>query len=279
MNNFKFVLMLALMISVFQSCVKEPIEPIVEEVAPELPPQQSFVMPFDGFEDADTSGFHRVNSDSRTITSFRNWFYSATNVVVWNTAISLQLWLPIASFQESFRHQATFLGDKTWLWTYEFTGQDGKVYTANLKGKVLDSEEVEWEMKMSKAGGFTDVVWYTGLTAKDNSYASWTLNHQANNPEALIGIDYTRDEVNKVESIRYTNIRPNNPDNGDYIEFQNLEDGSDYNKSYDVYQIKRDNLLEIRWNDPSNDGRVKDPKHFNDEEWHCWDTDLKNVDC
>ncbi len=279
MNNLKFVLMLTLMISVFQSCVKEPIEPIVEEVAPELPPEQSFIMPFDGFEDADTSGLHRINTDSRTLTSFRNWFYSATNVVVWNVAITLQVWLPTASFVESFNHQPDFMGNKTWLWAYEFTGQDGKVYKAKLQGKVLDSEEVAWEMKMSKAGAFTDVIWYTGITAKDNSYATWTLNHQPNNPEALIGIDYTRDDVNNIESIRYTNVRPNNPDNGDYIEFKNLNNGGDYNKSYDVFQVKKDNLLEIRWNNPEQDGRVKDPSHFNDEEWHCWDVDLMDVDC
>ena len=26
-------------------------------------------------------------------------------------------------------------------------------------------------------------------------------------------------------------------------------------------------------------GRIADPKHFGDEDWHCWDENQDNVDC
>ena len=267
MKNLSFILALVLSFAFMQSCEKEPI--VYEPTAPDLPLEESFIMAFNGFEDTDT------------VKSFNNWFYAATNVVVWNTVLTLNLAVPVASFYESFKHNAVWQGNQTWLWAYGFN-VNGEHYTAELYGKILNEEEVGWEMRISKAGlaGFDDVEWYTGVTAIDRSYATWTLNHNPYNPENFIGIDYHADNDNGAASIRYTNIIPGNPGNGGYIEYQEAHDATQtFNRSYDVYKIEFDNLLDIDWNSNTAEGRVKDPQKFQNEDWHCWDYQLQDTQC
>lgn len=278
MKKLCFFLALCLSLSFFQSCKQDPVVEPSNEVAPELPPQASFVMPFDGFEDADTSGLVRNSDQSRTINTFQNWFYSAVNLVVWNTALTLNLAIPVASFGESFKYQAEFQGNGSWLWSYEYP-LAGATYRAELYGTIVSVGTVEWEMYISKVGGFDRVLWYEGTTTDNNATATWTLYHQANNPQPFMRVDYVKSNSTGVESIRYTNIIPNNAEKGSYIEYRADNGGAgNFEHFYDLYQIDKDNLMEIQWNKESN-GRVKDPKHFQDEEWHCWDENLMDVDC
>lgn len=277
MKKISFFFALVFCMSLFQSCVKEPLDTPTEEVAPELPPEQAFVMPFDGFESADTSEAVRNVGDSRTLTSFRNWFYAATNVVAWNTAVTLTFAVPVASFKESFNQSPVPQGNGTWLWSYTHN-VDGKNYQTKLYGTILSIDEIKWEMYITQAGAFSDFLWYEGSTYNDNAEASWTLYHRPYNPEPFIDVAYTRDTGNGVAQIRYTDVSSNQNKNGSYIEFRKGA-AMDYNRNYDVYEKDIDNLMEIQWNEGSKDGRVKDLKTFNDEEWHCWDENLMDVDC
>ena len=82
MKKLSYLFVLILIVSLFQACQKDNgitdnTEPLV---APELPSEESFIMPFKNFEDADT-----VRGP------FTNWFHAASNVVVWNTALALNL--------------------------------------------------------------------------------------------------------------------------------------------------------------------------------------------
>ena len=280
MKKITFVLTLVLAISIFQSCQKE--ETIIDNgAAPTLPPAESFIMPFNGFEDADTSGYvtNDGGADERTLT-FHNWVYSVTHVLVWNTILTVNLAIPVASFRGAFNHEAEFQGNGVWLWAYEFTGDGGATYKAKLYGELLAVGEVQWDMYISKVGGFSDVHWYSGKTNNNNSTASWTLNHQPNNPQSFLNIDYTKDNGNNVGVIRYTNIQPNNPGNGGYIEHRRSSDQSvEFNRAYDIFKAENNNLLEINWNAPNNNGRVKDEAKFGDQDWHCWGVNLQDTDC
>ncbi len=283
MKNLSFVLAVLFALSIFQSCVKDDATDPTTETAPDLPPVESFIMPFQGFEDADTTGILPPGDDGgaemRTVTFF-NWFYGATNVVVWNGILTLNLAIPVAAFYESFNHQPSYEGNGTWLWAYDVTS-NGTTYQAKLYGHLLaGGTSVEWEMYVSQAGGFTDVLWYSGTTSDNGANATWTLQHQPNNPQPFISAEYEKDDGNGVESIRYTNIIPGNAGNGGYIEFRKSSDNTvDLNRAYDIYKAETDNLLEIQWHDPNKNGRVRDEAHFNDTEWHCWNEDLQDIDC
>lgn len=280
MKHYAFLLALLIGISFLTSCEKDPVAPGGDEVAPQLPPQESFIMPFTGFEDADTTGFKTNKSpeDKSGPTSYRNWFVAASSVAIWNTVVGLTTGVPVASFKEAFNHQATYAGEGVFVWAYDFKVA-GKTYIASLSGQFINNnQEIKWEMKVSQLGGFNEVTWYTGIVSEDLTKASWTLNHQPENPQPFISIDYELDKTTNAFTLRYTNIIPGNADKGAYIEYR-TRPGETYNRAYDVFQVKENNFLEILWDVPSYEGRVKNPNFFKDEEWHCWNGDQMDTDC
>ena len=282
MRRIVFFFSIILALAVLQSCQKdsEITNPNnnpnpVSQVAPELPPKGVFIMPFTGFESVDTPGVVDGEIDFRNNPTFRNWFHSAFNLVVWNAALGITLAVPVAAFKTSFNFEANFIGDATYLWTYDVPlGND--TYTANLTGQFLNPNQVEWTMKISKAGSFTDVTWYTGIVSTDFSQANWTVFQNPENPEPFLNIEFLGDLNSDDFDITYTNITPNSPNNGNYITFS-VNEAADFNRAYDV--SNNGNLLEIEWDVPAGIGRVKDPNFFNDEDYHCWDSSLMDVDC
>lgn len=280
-KSFLF-LSLILSLIVFQSCQKdnETIQPNengtpTDQVAPELPPEGLFFMPFTSFESVDTPGVADSGIDFRNNPTYRNWFYAAFNVVAWSTGVGINLAIPSAAFSASFANEPTYQGDLTWLWTYDVeVGQD--IYTANLTGKIINLSEVEWTMKVSKAGGFTDVTWYTGIVSIDFTQANWTVFQNPQNPEPYLNIVFSGDLQGLNFDITYTNVSPNSPENGEFIAFS-ANDAAEFNRTYDV--LNDGNLLEVKWDAITRAGRVKSPDFFNDEEYHCWDSELKDVDC
>ncbi len=264
MKKFSFIFAIAtfLLLSISQtSCVKQE-----DPIAPQLPPEESFIMNFNGFEDTDTTK------------SFTNWFFAATNVVYWNIAINVTFAVPVASFREAFNHEAIFQGDNTWKWIYSVT-VDGITYTAELVGKELSEEEVQWDMYVSQQNGFTDFHWYSGIVKTDHTAAQWTLYKNIAgvvNAEA-IAIDYSKDLTLGTEQISYTNIEENSNSNGAYISYGSQNE--DFNVFYNIYSKVLDNLTEIEASTSTEAGRVKDPNRFGDDEWHCWNRFKLNTHC
>ncbi|MCB9283861.1 MAG: hypothetical protein H6563_07305 [Lewinellaceae bacterium] len=277
MKKLSFVLTLAFAVTILlPSCQKDslidPNDPYAGKAAPQLPQPKTFVMPMDkNFEE-----FANNDPEQRTIT---NWGHSAANILVWNTILTANLAVPVLAFYESFNHQAVYQGFGVWLWEYSVSDNSG-TYHAKLYGELLASDEVKWDMYVSKDGGFQDVNWYTGIVAWDQSYAHWTLNYNALNPAPFIQADYQADNGSGVASIRYTNIIPGNVGNGGYIEYrEGAYNGGEFDRAYDVFKIELDNLLEINWNSLDHHGRVKDMEKFGDDLWHCWDTNLQDTQC
>lgn len=280
MKKLSFAFALLLFFSVFQSCQKDPIENPDELIAPTLPPAESFIMPFTGYEDLDTTGLHsHADLDERGgPTSFRNWFYAGSNLVVWNLIVGVNMAIPVASFLEAFNHDAVYDGQGAFIWSYDFNlGND--TFLASLSARLINNnQDVEWVMNISKVGGFTNVEWYRGVTSRDNSRASWALNHRPNNPQALLDILHEKDLTTGEISTRYTNRIPSDPNNGDYIEYR-TSNGSAFNRAYDVFRANNNEMLEVEWMAPSGEGRVRNPNFFTDNDWHCWDQDLRDTTC
>lgn len=280
MKKLSFVFALALSVFAVQSCQKDEMpDPHAGKEAPALPAPETFVMPIQPFTELDDPGVvgGPQEIEGRTI---NNWGYSAANVLVWNTVLTVHLAIPTLAFFEAFNHEAEYQGDGVWLWAYEVTDNNGTTYEAKLFGELLVSDEVQWDMYISQSGGFSQVHWYSGVTANDRSYARWALNFDPNNPRPFIDIDYRRDNGNGAAAIRYTNRIPGVPENGGYIEYREGAGAADgFDRAYEVYKAEIDNLLEINWDSVNHNGRVKDAEKFQDQEWHCWGTDLRDTDC
>jgi len=240
-----------------------------DEPAPALPPQSSFVMDFSAFSNPDDT------VGSREISTYQNWGYSYANVVVWHTILTVGLAVPVASFVESFNHEAIYHPDQdNWTWSYNVT-VGLAVYEAELTG-YLETDSVVWEMRITKASEYAGFLWYYGKSALDKSGGFWILQENPLNPNPLLQIDWHH-YADGTKDISYTNIRPGAPENGGYIYYGTTL--TDFNRFYHIYNKGLNNLTEIEWSSVNHDGHVKDMHHFGDGDWHCWNELLVDAVC
>lgn len=253
---------------IFSSCSKDESAP---GPTPDLPPASSFVMEFSDFENADTT------KSFKSSLGYQNWGYSASNVLVWNTVISITFAVPVAAFYESFHHEGVWdPGLNAWVWSYNFIAV-GVTHMAQLRGSLVEGG-VKWEMYISKNNAYNDVLWYWGISNLTNTEAEWHLNANPQNLEEIIAIEWNKNIETGEANIKYTNVEAGDEEEGGYIIY-GIADGEYYNAFYDIYSAKLDNLLEIQWHRTLKYGRVKNELRFSDTNWHCWDENLLDVIC
>jgi hypothetical protein len=267
---FKKFIILILTISiavVAVNCKKKKKE---DTTPPTLPPPSSMVMNYDDFKKS-------AMKDADSVTSV-NHDWAAFNVGVWNLILTVGLAVPVASFYEAFNHQYVQEGDNLWVWTYSFVVANVN-HTARLTGQYVENnQKVQWDMYITKDGFYKDYHWYTGLSAISGLEGNWTLNESPTVPSPLLGIDWHRNTSTGASDIKYTNVKPGGPENGGYIYYA-VTPGAELDAIYDIYNKGQDNLTNIQWNRASKNGRIKDPKHFLNSDWHCWDNTFADCVC
>ncbi len=272
-NTFKLFFAITLLATLFQSCIPERADQAPDGVlAPEIPPMEMYTMPTEALRTTNTD----TTAASTAGNTYYNWLHAGVNLAVWSAVAYVNVAPPTAAFQRAFHEQATYVNNNTFKWEYRHSDQNGKQYDIELTGKyIANFQEVEWKLIGSEVGGFSNFTWFTGTTKIDFSYGTYTLNKNPFNPKAYLQLSY--DKTNPQEtSLRFTNIEPGNA-NGQYIEYRtNLNNY--LNKEFDL-QGNPGNLLEIQWNEASRDGRVKHFNRFNDNDWHCWNTDQLDIQC
>lgn len=259
----ELILLIMLMLN-FVACEKKE-----ENNPPQIPPQSSMVIDFSNFQQDTTQ--KGMNTDT-----YRNWVFSALNVAWWNFALTVTLAVPVASYLESFNHEPVEISQHEWKWPYTVTAAN-VTYSAELHGIKTDTGVV-WKMYISRAGGFQNFLWFEGFSDTGLTQGTWTLYNNPFSQTTFIGIVWHKNHDGTIADIKYTNIIPNDPNNGGYILYgiNNLEP---YNAYYNIYGVVNNNLIEIEWNRATKNGRVKNPAFFVDQLWHCWDETLKDIDC
>ncbi len=250
------------------SCEKDE-----EDEAPQLPPAESFLINFSDFNNSD-------DTLAKSTLTHKNWGHAFVKVSFWNFMITVVGIVPVTAFMESFKHEPVYEGESTWGWTYDYT-IGSATYTAKLKGKIISSEEVKWEMYISKAAlidPYTDFKWYEGVARFDRTSGHWILYKSPAENHELIRIDWNKDWENNTGEITYTNIVPGGPENGGYISYGIVDDPV-FDAFYEIYNKGEDNRTDIEWNRTTKEGRIKDPRTFGDELWHCWNSLLLDIDC
>ncbi|MFC1799764.1 hypothetical protein ACFL2Z_02500 [Candidatus Eisenbacteria bacterium] len=249
----------------------------IEYTAPDIPPMSSFLMDFSDFAQGRLTAPLPGDMGLDASLPRQNWTWAASNVLVWNTLITFGFAIPVAAFLESFNHEATRQPNGSWLWDYNFTV--GVIHLAELYGKIED-DDVVWEMYISREGegGYTDFLWFSGRSALDGSQGTWTLYQDPDSPTEMIGITWHRDAEAGTADIRYTNIVPGGPEYGGYIHY-GVTGGDPYDAFYDIYNKGKENHTNIEWNIDDKYGRVKDPAHFLDQDWYCWNGALDDTLC
>lgn len=233
---------------------------------PSLPPKSSMMADFSDFDGA-----------QRTSDTTETWTHAAVNVLVWNAILYVNLAVPTAAFNESFKHSAKYnRKSEHWIRSYDFNWA-GK-YSAALHG-WFEGSQINWEMHISKENDFQDVIWFSGTTQLDGNAGTWTLNKDGNNSVNYIGINWSRATASADVSIRFTNILASDPNNGDYIDAGQIQNDPDYDRFYNINRAASGNMIEIKWHHLNQNGRVKDPVHFGDALWHCWDEFHMDTTC
>ncbi|MBN1482431.1 hypothetical protein EH223_10360 [candidate division KSB1 bacterium] len=265
-NMAKFVaLLLVVMVPFFYSCSDNPSEPKNQQ-PPTVPPKSTMVMDFSSFTQTSLA-----KTDGKG-----NWLWAVGNVAFWNTALTLTLAVPVAAFVESFNHSPVLQPNGSWLWSYNFN-IGALQYTAELYGKV-SLNGMKWDMYVTLHGVFTEFHWFSGTSDLLATAGYWTMNLRPAEPVPFLQIDWTRDPKTQAVDITYTNIVPDGEENGSTIH-QGFNQELPYTGLFDIYRVSTANKVEIKWNRETLEGRIKDPKHFSDDLWHCWDANLNDVEC
>jgi hypothetical protein len=203
-----------------------------------------------------------------------NWIYSAVTVGVWNTILVVTLAPPVAAFRAAVGK--TPVGENgAWVWRYNFSLLDGQ-YSARLEARPATGG-IDWDMYISKTGGFTDFHWYEGFSKLDGTSGTWSLQRSPTEPVKFLDIVWNRNASASTGDIKYTNVVPGSPDNGSYI-MQAITSGT-YDAYVELGSAATSNVTRIEWNRASKAGRVRDAAHFGDSNWHCWDGSLNNLAC
>jgi len=242
--------------------------------APEIPPRTSMLMDFDNFSTPQCAAI--PGTDAFTPLTNQHWGWAALNAVVWEVIITVGLAIPVASFVESFNHEPELQEDGAFLWSYTVT-VGSNVYTAELYGR-FGGIGTQWEMYITKTGEYTDFLWYKGEADILLTSGWWLMYESPESPNELLNITWNRYPESQTGDIRYTNVEPGSEDNGGYI-FYGTQTGETYNAFYDIYDVGIDNHIDVEWHQENANGRVRDPRHFGDDDWHCWDENLDDVEC
>ncbi len=237
---------------------------------PELPPQAAFVM------DMSTYGSAKDTS-LKTSVSYRNWGTAFIEVGIWNILLTIGLAVPVASYSAAINTTPTYIGDGVWEWNYTYSDTVFKdTYTSSLKGEVKDGE-VKWSMYISKAGGFQNFLWYTGVCDFDHTKGYWILNESPWLPGQLLRIDWNNNGTG-IYDIKYTNVKVGASENGGYIHY-GITSNTPFNAYYEIFNKGANNTSTIEWNTTTKEGHITDPAVFGNTSYYCWNTLLRDTTC
>ncbi len=249
----------------FTSCDKEPLED-----RPDLPPMESFLMDFSDFSQAPAGA-------KSTEATYANFLHSFFTLTFWNLASTVTMAVPVAAYGYALNQEPEYLGDLTWEWSFVFDLQ-GKNYTATLTGARLNNEEFTMEMVIGLTGSAeAGIKWFDGVIRYDHTQASWTIyNEEA---AEVLQVDWSKDFVTGDTELRYIYVEAEQTQTGSYIQYTYMPDQV-YDASFDISHSE--GIADIEWNLTTKEGRVMDMAHFEDSDWHCWDSaenGLADIDC
>ena len=273
-KSILFLLLLGTMV-IFQSCEKEDVLETPEGLAvPELPPMELYTLPTNQIAHTDSL------VEDHTRCPRENWIHAGLSVLVWNSIVVVNLAVPTGAIALAFNEDAEYIGNNTFEWAYQYTtspGLGGNTYNISLTAQYISNTEIEWILTASELGGFSDFQWIKAIIPTDFSKAEFVFFRNPNNPETYLQIDAARDVMRQIYTTRLTNIIPGHPDNGHFIEYGVMNNNS-FNRSFNLFSGP-DNILDIEWNEPTRDGRVRHAYYFGNDEWYCWDLNQCNTNC
>jgi len=241
-----------------------------QEEPPELPPIESMLMDFSAFSQEPTQA-------KSTQATYTNFLYSYTQVGVWSLAATLYSALPVAAYGHALQQSPVYLGDHAWEWSFDFI-LNGLQYSATLTGERLSNEEFSMEMMIGLTAAPTPgVKWFDGVVRYDRTHATWTFYQEGSVP--VLEIEWNKDFETEAADLTYTIIKSGHTEEGSYISYT-YTPGAEYDAAFDVSVAA--GMSDIEWNTTTIKGHVMSVAYFQDDAWHCWDSQangLMDISC
>lgn len=260
-SGFAVMLTATLMLSVI-SCDKEPVDQ-----KPQLPPVESLMMDFSDFDEQPA-----VSKGS--VSTYQNFTRAYLSVGIVNLSLGVVSALPVAAYAHALQHEAEYMGDNNWEWSYNFM-LNGVNYSAILTAHRISNEE--FTVDMTIADGEQSVKWFDGVVRYDHTSADWTIYRDGSIP--VLAIAWNKDFETEAADLTYTYIEPDQAESGSYVMWEYIP-GADFDSEYTVSLAA--GQTSIQWNTTSISGRIKEPAFFGDDAWHCWDSKANgfaDMDC
>ncbi len=258
-------------IALLTGCKKDNGEP------PVLPPAGSMTIDFSNFQTQAKSNLS-VAVPKGILTT--NWQYAAGVAMIWDAIITTTLAVPVASFQVAVKQTPTYIGDKTWQWSYNVAVLS-VTYNFRLTGQI-NASDVAWKMYISKTGtgGFNEFVWFSGTSSLDGTSGQWILNKSYDSQVPVLQIDWTKSGTS-IATIKYSYVESGSSFAGSYIEYGLTSDT--LNAYYTIHYYSTATLqfydVNVKWDTTSHEGEVQSELYFGDDNWYCWDSNYLNVTC
>ena len=271
LTSMSRLLLAVLIASLSVSCSedKNAVAPAQGE-APALPPLASF----EAYKALQLPERESMEN-GRLAQEYDNAGHAYLNYAGWDAGLAAYLALPVVAFRSAFDSKAEYLSEEDrWVWAYESSVGGG--HSVMLYGKKVESESM-WEMRVSKEGGYQNVVWFEGTAALDGSGGGWTVYKDGDNPREVLEIDWKASASEKgIPSVKYKSLDEESDLKDTYIEYGMLDSDKVF---YNIYNAKKENMIKIEFDRKTQEGRVSDLAEYEDEAWHCWNSDFVDTVC
>lgn len=237
---------------------------------PVMPPASSLSPDFNYFlsEGGDESGRVEIVS---------SWVYAATNVTVYSAILGTALAVPVTAYRVALAQDPSFDADqRAWVWTYDVDLGPAGIFGVKLIGALSD-DGVAWTGMISKEGLFEDFVWFEGTSALTGDSGSWVLYEGPDKSGAWLSAMWEKSEVEGKANVTFT-VEKEGDGQGSSLSYSAFAEG-DFNRKVIITDTNTENVVTAEWHSTEKNGRVKSLKHFQDEEFHCWDSQLQDADC
>jgi hypothetical protein len=258
--NLKALLMLAIFgtsLFMVSSCSKED--------PPELPPIESMLMDFSVFEE-------EPGQAKGTQETYWNFIYSAATVTIVSAAVQVYSVLPVAAYAKALQQSPVYMCDHVWEWSFDFM-LNNLQYSATLTGERISNEEFSMEMVIGlTAVPSSSVKWFDGEIRYDHTHAIWTFYEEGSIP--ALEVEWNKDFETEAADLTYTIVKTGHPEVDSYISYTYIP-GAEYDASFEISVTA--GITEIEWNTATLKGRVMSVAHFQDDAWHCWDSQANGL--
>ena len=254
------IMALTLLVST-TSCDKEP-----KGERPDLPPAEVLFMDYADF--AEEPGMIKG-----TAATYENFLHAFGTLLFWHSpAITLYTALPVAAYRVALAQEAEYLGDNTWLWSYE-VDWFGTDYIVSLTASRINNDEFSIEMEVALASlPNLGVLWFDGVVSYNHTHATWSIYKEGT--IAVVDAEMNMNYETEAGTLKYTYVEPEMDETGSYILYE-YDSEEVLDASYTVSLSA--SMTEIEWDLITKEGHVRDEVKFGDALWYCWDSQANGL--